>query len=74
MDRLNLITFGMSVVSLVTAVIQLAMVSSTVAEDVYRNYLGKVACCHFSLVRGPYAHNFVARLRFGNLLSAAPPR
>ncbi|KAL3816980.1 hypothetical protein ACHAXA_010100 [Cyclostephanos tholiformis] len=50
MDQLNLITFGMSVVSLVTAVIQLAMVSSTVAEDVYRNYLGKVACCHFSLL------------------------
>ena len=50
MDRMNLITFGMPSVSLVGAVIQLAMISSTAAEDVYRSYLGKVACCHFSLV------------------------
>ena len=52
-DQMNLITFGMSAVSLVTAVIQLAMISSTVAEDIYRRYLGKVACCHFSLVSWP---------------------
>lgn len=50
MDQMNLITFGMSSVSLVGAVIQLAMISSTAAEDVYRSYLGKVACCHFSLL------------------------
>lgn len=50
MDQMNLITFGMSAVSLVGAVVQLAMLSSTSAEDLYRSYLGKVACCHFSLV------------------------
>ena len=50
MDQMNLITFGMSAVSLVGAVIQLAMISSTTAEDIYRSYLGKVASCHFSLV------------------------
>jgi len=51
MDQMNLITFGMSAVSLVGGVIQLAMVNSPDAEDIYRRYLGKVACCHFSLVR-----------------------
>ena len=51
MDQMNLITFGMSAVSLVGCVIQLAMVNSPDAEDIYRRYLGKVACCHFSLVR-----------------------
>eukprot|EP00579_Thalassiosira_antarctica_P010824 CAMPEP_0201925770 /NCGR_PEP_ID=MMETSP0903-20130614/14891_1 /ASSEMBLY_ACC=CAM_ASM_000552 /TAXON_ID=420261 /ORGANISM="Thalassiosira antarctica, Strain CCMP982" /LENGTH=435 /DNA_ID=CAMNT_0048463483 /DNA_START=28 /DNA_END=1335 /DNA_ORIENTATION=+ len=50
MDQMNLITFGMSSLSLVGAVIQLAMISSTAAEDVYRSYLGKAACCHFSLL------------------------
>ncbi|KAL3775726.1 hypothetical protein ACHAW5_002938 [Stephanodiscus triporus] len=73
MDRTNLITFGMSAVSLVAAVIQLAMISSTAAEDVYRNYLGKVACCHFSLVSGPErppkSRTFVARMHLGILLS-----
>jgi len=51
MDQMNLITFGMSAVSLVGGVIQLAMVNSPDAEDIYRRYLGKVAHCHFSLVR-----------------------
>lgn len=50
MDSLNLITFGMSAVSLVGAVIQLAMLSSDNADAIYRSYLGKVACCHFALV------------------------
>lgn len=50
MDQMNLITFGMSAVSLVGAVISLAMIDSSAAEDIYRSYLGKVACCHFSLV------------------------
>jgi hypothetical protein len=50
MDSLNLITFGMSAVSLVGAVIQLAMISSENADAIYRSYLGKVACCHFTLV------------------------
>lgn len=40
----------MAAVGLVWAVVQLAMVSSAAAEDIYRSYLGKVACCHFSLV------------------------
>jgi phosphatidate cytidylyltransferase len=56
---MNLITFGMSSVSLVTVVIQLAMVSSAVADDIYRSYLGKVACCHFSLVRWPCLRNLL---------------
>ena len=51
MDQMNLVTFGMSAVSLVGAVVQLAMIDSADAESIYRNYLGKVACCHFSLVR-----------------------
>jgi hypothetical protein len=71
-DQMNLITFGMSAVSLVTAVIQLAMISSTMAEDIYRNYLGKVACCHFSLVSWPCLRTFVARVHFGIVLSATP--
>jgi len=50
MDQMNLVTFGMSAISLVGAVIQLAMVDSSNAEDIYRRYLGKVACCHFSLL------------------------
>eukprot|EP01082_Thalassiosira_pseudonana_P013399 g12560.t1 g12560 contig6:2157501-2158990(-) len=50
MDKMNLITFGMTAVSLVGGVIQLAMVSSSNADAIYRNYLGKVACCHFSLL------------------------
>ena len=50
MDQMNLVIFGMSAISLVGAVIQLAMVDSSNAEDIYRRYLGKVACCHFSLV------------------------
>ena len=43
MDQMNLITFGMSAISLVGGVIQLAMISNTSAEDMYRSYLGKVA-------------------------------
>lgn len=50
MDQMNLITFGMSAISLVGGVIQLAVVNSPDAEDIYRRYLGKVACCHFSLL------------------------
>ena len=50
MDQMNLVTFGMSAVSLVGAVVQLAMIDSADAESIYRNYLSKVACCHFSLV------------------------
>lgn len=52
MDKMNLITFGMTAVSLVGGVIELAMVSSSNADAIYRNYLGKMACCHFSLVSG----------------------
>ena len=51
MDQMNLVTFGMSAVSLVGAVVQPAMIDSADAESIYRNYLGKVACYHFSLVR-----------------------
>ena len=50
-DGLNLITFGMTAVSLVGAVIQLAMISNDNADAIYRSYLGKLSCCHFSLVR-----------------------
>ena len=52
MDQWNLITFGMVAVSLVGTVIQLAMVSSiaTKAEEVYRQFIRKMACCHVSLV------------------------
>lgn len=50
MDSLNLVTFGMSALSLVCAVVQLAMVSSENADVIYRSYLGKVASCHFALV------------------------
>eukprot|EP00581_Thalassiosira_minuscula_P006603 CAMPEP_0183703344 /NCGR_PEP_ID=MMETSP0737-20130205/1116_1 /TAXON_ID=385413 /ORGANISM="Thalassiosira miniscula, Strain CCMP1093" /LENGTH=451 /DNA_ID=CAMNT_0025930075 /DNA_START=19 /DNA_END=1374 /DNA_ORIENTATION=+ len=50
LTQANLLTFGMSSVSLVGAVMQLAMISSDAAEDIYRRYLGKVACCHFSLL------------------------
>lgn len=49
-DGLNLITFGMVVVSLVGAVIQLAMISNDNADAIYRSYLGKLSCCHFALV------------------------
>eukprot|EP00970_Alexandrium_tamarense_P000569 scaffold69_cov198-Alexandrium_tamarense.AAC.9 len=42
MDKMNLITFGMTAVSLVGGVIQLAMVSSSNADAIYRNYLGKL--------------------------------
>ena len=40
----------MSALSLVAAVIQLAMISSDNADEIYRSYLGKVSCCHFALV------------------------
>mmetsp|Transcript_8485 Transcript_8485/g.18991 ORF Transcript_8485/g.18991 Transcript_8485/m.18991 type:complete len:424 (-) Transcript_8485:50-1321(-) len=50
MDQMNLVTFGMTAISLVGAVIQLAMLSGTAVEDIYRSYLGKVACCQFSLL------------------------
>jgi len=50
MDQMNLITFGMSSISLLWAVIQLAMIDSPSAEAIYRSYLGKVASCHFSLL------------------------
>mmetsp|Transcript_27245 Transcript_27245/g.49488 ORF Transcript_27245/g.49488 Transcript_27245/m.49488 type:complete len:444 (-) Transcript_27245:195-1526(-) len=50
MDRMNLITFGMSSVSLLWAVIQLAAIDSPSAEAIYRSYLAKVASCHFSLL------------------------
>lgn len=53
MDQWNLITFGMVAVSLVGTVVQLAMVSSiatTKAEEVYRQFIRKMACCHVSLV------------------------
>lgn len=51
LDQIDFITFGMTALSLVGAVIQLAMVSSSNADEVYRNYLGKVSFCHFALVR-----------------------
>ena len=51
MDQWNLITLGMTSVSLVVAVVQLALISiSTKAEEMYRQFVGKMACCHFSLV------------------------
>ena len=49
-DQMNLMNFCMSAASLVGAVIQLAMLSGPGTEDLYREYLGKLACCHFSLV------------------------
>ncbi len=49
-DQMNIINFCMSAASLVGAVIQLAMLSGPGTEDLYREYLGKLACCHFSLV------------------------
>ena len=49
-DQMNIINFCMSAASLVGAVIQLAMLSGSQTEDLYREYLGKLACCHFSLV------------------------
>jgi hypothetical protein len=49
-DQMNIITFCMTAVSLVGAVMQLAMLSGPGTEDLYREYLGKLACCHFSLV------------------------
>ncbi|KAL7484761.1 hypothetical protein ACHAW6_010387 [Cyclotella cf. meneghiniana] len=50
LDQIDFITFGMTALSLVGAVIQLAMVSSSNADEVYRNYLGKVSICHFALL------------------------
>mmetsp|Transcript_7168 Transcript_7168/g.10986 ORF Transcript_7168/g.10986 Transcript_7168/m.10986 type:complete len:405 (+) Transcript_7168:26-1240(+) len=49
-DQMNLMNFCMSAASLVGAVIQLAMLSGPGTEDLYREYLGKLACCHFSLL------------------------
>lgn len=49
-DQMSIINFCMSAASLVGAVIQLAMLSGPGTEDLYREYLGKLACCHFSLV------------------------
>ncbi|KAL7526434.1 hypothetical protein ACHAWF_001764 [Thalassiosira exigua] len=49
-DRLDLLTFGMVSLSLVGGVIQLAALGGEDAEDAYRRYLGRVACCHFSLI------------------------
>ena len=49
-DQMNIINFCMSAASLVGAVIQLAMLSGPGTEDLYREYLGRLACCHFSLV------------------------
>lgn len=49
-DQMNIITFCMTAVSLVGAVMQLAMLSGPGTEDLYREYLGKLACCHFSLL------------------------
>ena len=49
-DQMNIITFCMTAVSLVGAVMQLAKLSGPGTEDLYREYLGKLACCHFSLV------------------------
>eukprot|EP00985_Skeletonema_marinoi_P032177 scaffold39072_cov199-Skeletonema_marinoi.AAC.8 len=51
-DQMNLMNFCMSAASLVGAVIQLAMLSGPGTEDLYREYLGKLACCHFSLEYG----------------------
>ena len=54
MDQINMVAFGMSAVGLVWVVVQLAMIppapNAVAAEDIFRCYLGKVACCHFSLV------------------------
>lgn len=50
MNQMNLITFGMSAISLVGGVISLAMLSGDAVDNVYRSYLGKVASCHFSLL------------------------
>ncbi|KAL7493985.1 hypothetical protein ACHAWT_002790 [Skeletonema menzelii] len=49
-DQMSIINFCMSAASLVGAVIQLAMLSGPGTEDLYREYLGKLACCHFSLL------------------------
>jgi phosphatidate cytidylyltransferase len=54
-DQMNIINFCMSAASLVGAVIQLAMLSGPETEDLYREYLGKLACCHFSLVSSCFA-------------------
>ncbi|KAL7445481.1 hypothetical protein ACHAXM_011766 [Skeletonema potamos] len=49
-DQMNIFIFCMSAASLVGAVIQLAMLSGPDTEDLYREYLSKLACCHFSLL------------------------
>ncbi len=49
-DQMNIINFCMSAASLVGCVISLAMLSGPGTEDLYREYLGKLSCCHFSLV------------------------
>ncbi|KAL7547796.1 hypothetical protein ACHAWF_011068 [Thalassiosira exigua] len=55
-DKLDLLTFGMASSSLVGGVIQLAALGGDDAEDSYRRYLGRVACCHFSLGSRPGVH------------------
>jgi hypothetical protein len=64
MDSLNLITFGMSAISLVGAIIQLAMISSENAGAIYRSYLGKVACCHFALVSSRQVLEYTRKARY----------
>lgn len=54
-DQMNIINFCMSAASLVGCVISLAMLSGPGTEDLYREYLGKLACCHFSLVSLSFA-------------------
>mmetsp|Transcript_22886 Transcript_22886/g.44314 ORF Transcript_22886/g.44314 Transcript_22886/m.44314 type:complete len:413 (+) Transcript_22886:62-1300(+) len=49
-EKMSFVAFGMSAIGLVWAVVQLAMVNSISTEETYRNFLEKVACCHFSLL------------------------
>jgi hypothetical protein len=80
-DQMNLMNFCMSAASLVGAVIQLAMLSGPGTEDLYREYLGKLACCHFSLVSLCfdvnlalalwYQHNIISTLCYALVFASA---
>ena len=73
-DQMNLINFCMSSASLVGAVIQLAMLSGPETENMYREYLGKLSCCHFSLVSLHFVeHNFLTHYpQISNHISKSP--
>lgn len=70
-DQMNLMNFCMSAASLVGAVIQLAMLSGPGTEDLYREYLGKLACCHFSLVSLCFDVHLALALWYQHIISTS---